>query len=93
MHIEEDAGKSTHGKGGSSLVDYNRAGVPLLEIVSTPDMRTGRQASEYAAELRRIVRLLNVSNGITKILSSSCRFAQNSLRGIIVLINGFYRPY
>ncbi|KAB1209619.1 Glutamyl-tRNA(Gln) amidotransferase subunit B, chloroplastic/mitochondrial [Morella rubra] len=44
-------------------VDLNRAGVPLLEIVSEPDMRTGIEASEYAAELQRLVRYLGVSNG------------------------------
>lgn len=41
----------------------NRAGVPLLEIVSEPDMRTGTEAAEYAAELQRLVRYLGVSNG------------------------------
>lgn len=41
----------------------NRAGVPLLEIVSEPDMRTGIEAAEYAAELQRLVRYLGVSNG------------------------------
>lgn len=44
-------------------VDLNRAGVPLLEIVSEPDMRTGVEAAEYAAELQRLVRYLGVSNG------------------------------
>ena len=44
-------------------VDLNRAGVPLLEIVSEPDMRTGIEAAEYAAELQRLVRYLGVSNG------------------------------
>lgn len=44
-------------------VDLNRAGVPLLEIVSEPDMRSGIEAAEYAAELQRIVRYLGVSNG------------------------------
>ena len=44
-------------------VDLNRAGVPLLEIVSEPDMRTGIEAAEYAAELQRVVRYLGVSNG------------------------------
>jgi aspartyl-tRNA(Asn)/glutamyl-tRNA(Gln) amidotransferase subunit B len=47
----------------SSLVDFNRAGVPLLEIVSEPDMRSGRDAAGYAAELRRLVRSLGVSDG------------------------------
>lgn len=44
-------------------VDLNRAGVPLLEIVSEPDMRSGVEAAEYAAELQRMVRYLGVSNG------------------------------
>lgn len=44
-------------------VDLNRAGVPLLEIVSEPDMRNGIEAAEYAAEIQRLVRYLGVSNG------------------------------
>lgn len=44
-------------------VDLNRAGVPLLEIVSEPDMRTGIEAAEYAAELQRVVRYVGISNG------------------------------
>ncbi|XP_052190984.1 glutamyl-tRNA(Gln) amidotransferase subunit B, chloroplastic/mitochondrial-like [Diospyros lotus] len=64
VHMEEDAGKLLHtGNGSSSEVDLNRAGVPLLEIVSEPDMRTGIEAAEYAAELQRLVRFLGVSNG------------------------------
>lgn len=47
----------------SLQVDLNRAGVPLLEIVSEPDMRTGVEAAEYAAEIQRLVRYLGVSNG------------------------------
>jgi len=68
-HMEEDAGKLVHGGSdrlsGStySLVDFNRAGVPLLEIVSEPDLRSGQEAAEYARELRRIVRYLGVSDG------------------------------
>jgi hypothetical protein len=46
-----------------SLADYNRAGVPLLEIVSEPDMSSGAAAAAYGAEIRRIVRFLGVSNG------------------------------
>lgn len=61
-HLEEDAGKSSHGK-GHSLVDFNRAGVPLVEIVSEPDMRSGREAAAYGAEIRRIVRFLGISDG------------------------------
>tara|TARA_Y100001968_G_scaffold61939_1_gene52646 strand:+ start:596 stop:2071 length:1476 start_codon:yes stop_codon:yes gene_type:complete len=69
LHMEEDAGKLVHagsdGLAGStySLVDYNRAGVALAEIVSKPDLRTGREAAEYASEIRRIMRYLGVSDG------------------------------
>ncbi|MGA1603650.1 MAG: Asp-tRNA(Asn)/Glu-tRNA(Gln) amidotransferase subunit GatB [Prochlorothrix sp.] len=69
LHMEEDAGKLVHAGSdrlaGSthSKADYNRAGVPLLEIVSEPDIRTGQEASEYAQELRRIVRYLGISDG------------------------------
>lgn len=69
LHMEEDAGKLVHAGSdrlsGStySLVDYNRAGVPLVEIVSEPDLRSGLEAAEYAEELRRIVRYLGVSDG------------------------------
>ncbi|ELR96526.1 Asp-tRNA(Asn)/Glu-tRNA(Gln) amidotransferase subunit GatB [Gloeocapsa sp. PCC 73106] len=68
-HMEEDAGKLVHGGSdrlsGStySLVDFNRAGVPLLEIVSEPDLRSATEAAEYARELRRIVRYLGISDG------------------------------
>ena len=67
--MEEDAGKLVHAGSdrlaGSthSLVDYNRAGVALAEIVSKPDLRTGREAAEYASEIRRIMRYLGVSDG------------------------------
>ncbi len=69
LHMEEDAGKLVHAGSdrlsGStySLVDYNRAGIPLIEIVSEPDMRSGQEAAEYAQELRRIVRYIGVSDG------------------------------
>jgi aspartyl-tRNA(Asn)/glutamyl-tRNA(Gln) amidotransferase subunit B len=69
LHMEEDAGKLVHGGSdrlaGStySLVDYNRAGIPLIEIVSEPDIRSGQEAAEYAQEVRRIVRYLGVSDG------------------------------
>jgi aspartyl-tRNA(Asn)/glutamyl-tRNA(Gln) amidotransferase subunit B len=69
LHMEEDAGKLVHAGAdrlaGSaySLVDYNRAGVPLVEIVSEPDMRTGQEAAEYAKELRRIIRYLGIGDG------------------------------
>lgn len=64
VHMEEDAGKLLHSESGSySQVDLNRAGVPLLEIVSEPDMRTGIEAAEYASEIQRLVRYLEISNG------------------------------
>ncbi|MBV9385877.1 MAG: Asp-tRNA(Asn)/Glu-tRNA(Gln) amidotransferase subunit GatB [Chroococcidiopsidaceae cyanobacterium CP_BM_ER_R8_30] len=69
LHMEEDAGKLVHAGSdrlsGStySLVDFNRTGVPLVEIVSEPDMRSGQEAAEYAQELRRILLYLGVSNG------------------------------
>lgn len=65
IHMEEDAGKLIHGEGGdrNSYVDFNRAGVPLLEIVSKPDIRSPKEAAEYARMLRRIVRYLGISDG------------------------------
>jgi aspartyl-tRNA(Asn)/glutamyl-tRNA(Gln) amidotransferase subunit B len=69
-HLEEDTGKSTH-LGGSgrihgadrSLVDYNRSGVPLVEVVSGPDIRSSTQARTYAAELRGILIATGASDG------------------------------
>ncbi len=68
-HLEEDTGKSTHvGESGRihgadhSLVDYNRAGVPLLEIVSEPDIRTAEQARDYVTELRAILLAVEASD-------------------------------
>ena len=69
VHMEEDTGKSVH-VGGSgrihgadhSLVDYNRAGIPLLEIVSEPDLRSAEEARAYLAELRAIVLALGISD-------------------------------
>lgn len=61
VHLEEDAGKSFHTVKGT-LVDYNRAGVPLLEIVSKPDFRSGREAAAFADELRRVVRFAGVGD-------------------------------
>jgi len=61
-HMEEDTGKLTHA-GQYSLVDYNRAGVPLLEIVSEPDMRSSAEAEAYARKLRTILQFLGVNHG------------------------------
>ena len=69
-HLEEDTGKSTHFGGSSgrihgsdySLIDFNRAGVPLVEIVSRPDIRTSEQARQYVAELRSILLAVGASD-------------------------------
>jgi aspartyl-tRNA(Asn)/glutamyl-tRNA(Gln) amidotransferase subunit B len=69
-HLEEDTGKSTHlgGAGGrihgsdASLIDFNRAGVPLAEIVSRPDLRTAEQARQYVTELRAILVAIGASD-------------------------------
>lgn len=61
-HMEEDAGKSTH-HGEHTLINLNRAGIPLLEIVSEPDLRSAAEAAEYARTIRNIVRYLGVCDG------------------------------
>jgi aspartyl-tRNA(Asn)/glutamyl-tRNA(Gln) amidotransferase subunit B len=61
-HLEEDTGKLVHIMGGS-LVDYNRAGVPLLEIVTEPDIHSAEEAEAYARKLRAILQYLGVNNG------------------------------
>ncbi len=61
-HMEEDAGKSNH-HGDYTLINYNRAGIPLLEIVSEPDIRTPQEAAEYGRTIRQVVRYLDVCDG------------------------------
>jgi aspartyl-tRNA(Asn)/glutamyl-tRNA(Gln) amidotransferase subunit B len=68
-HLEEDTGKTVHVGGGGriheadhSLVDYNRAGVPLMEIVSRPDIRSAEQARAYVSELRAVLQAIGVSD-------------------------------
>ncbi|MDG0814865.1 Asp-tRNA(Asn)/Glu-tRNA(Gln) amidotransferase subunit GatB [Bdellovibrio svalbardensis] len=61
-HLEEDAGKSNH-SGDYTLINLNRAGIPLLEIVTGPDMRTPAEAAEYGRAVRQIVRYLDVCDG------------------------------
>lgn len=64
IHMEEDSGKSLHDIDPfETLIDLNRAGVPLLEIVSEPDFRTGTEAYNYLSEMRKLVRYLNISDG------------------------------
>ncbi|MCA9067233.1 MAG: Asp-tRNA(Asn)/Glu-tRNA(Gln) amidotransferase GatCAB subunit B, partial [Planctomycetaceae bacterium] len=74
VHLEEDAGKNMHdesGRGGDSLVDLNRAGTPLLEIVSEPDMNSALEARNYLSELRLLLTYLGVSD---------CNMQEGSLR-------------
>lgn len=61
MHLEDDAGKLTHTSGGT-LVDFNRSGTPLMEIVSEPDMRSVEEASAYARQIQKIVRYVDASD-------------------------------
>jgi aspartyl-tRNA(Asn)/glutamyl-tRNA(Gln) amidotransferase subunit B len=70
IHIEEDAGKLVHER-GNTLVDYNRGGVPLIEIVSEPDIRSIDEAVEYLEKLQTIMRYIGVSD---------CKMQEGSLR-------------
>jgi aspartyl-tRNA(Asn)/glutamyl-tRNA(Gln) amidotransferase subunit B len=67
IHLEEDAGKSVHAEayvaGDETLIDINRCGVPLLEIVTEPDLRSAEEAHAYLVQLRRLVRYLGVCDG------------------------------
>lgn len=72
IHMEEDAGKMIHAEDGSySLVDYNRAGVPLIEIVSEPDMRSAEEVIAYLEKLRLIIQYLGASD---------CKLQEGSMR-------------
>ncbi|MBU9722844.1 MULTISPECIES: Asp-tRNA(Asn)/Glu-tRNA(Gln) amidotransferase subunit GatB [Bacillaceae] len=72
LHLEEDAGKLTHvAAGGYSLVDYNRVGTPLVEIVSEPDIRTPEEAYAYLEKLKAIMQYVEVSD---------CKMEEGSLR-------------
>ncbi len=63
IHMEEDAGKSIHDAGDGTLVDVNRSGVPLIEIVSEPDVRSPREAALYVQKIRQIVTYLGICDG------------------------------
>ncbi len=71
LHLEEDAGKLTHAGDGYSLVDYNRQGTPLIEIVSEPDMRTPEEAYAYLEKIKSIIQYTGVSD---------CKMEEGSLR-------------
>ncbi len=63
IHLEEDAGKSIHDEGQFTAVDYNRAGMPLIEIVTQPDIYSAEEAVAVLGEVRRMVRFLRISDG------------------------------
>jgi aspartyl-tRNA(Asn)/glutamyl-tRNA(Gln) amidotransferase subunit B len=63
VHMEEDAGKNFHDRGDESIVDLNRSGTPLIEIVGHPDLRSGAEAAEYLRTLRDILVFLGVNDG------------------------------
>jgi aspartyl-tRNA(Asn)/glutamyl-tRNA(Gln) amidotransferase subunit B len=63
VHMEEDAGKNVHGVGGDSLVDLNRAGVPLVEIVGEPELRSSAEAAAYLRTLRDLLVFIGVNEG------------------------------
>jgi len=71
IHIEEDTGKSIHTEEGDSLIDYNRAGVPLIEIVTEPDMNTPEEARLFLEKLRSTLKYIEVSD---------CKMEEGSLR-------------
>lgn len=72
VHLEEDAGKSSHAADGShTLVDFNRVGVPLIEIVSEPDIRTPEEAKAYLEKLKAIMQYCEISD---------CKMEEGSLR-------------
>lgn len=71
IHIEEDAGKLVHDSDGGSLIDYNRCGVPLIEIVSEPDIASAEEAKAYVQKLRAILLYVGVSD---------CKMNEGSLR-------------
>ncbi|HLS07460.1 Asp-tRNA(Asn)/Glu-tRNA(Gln) amidotransferase subunit GatB [Lentibacillus sp.] len=71
LHLEEDAGKLTHQDDGHSLVDFNRQGTPLIEIVSEPDIRSPEEAYAYLEKLKNIIQYTGVSD---------CKMEEGSLR-------------
>lgn len=74
-HLEEDAGKNVHDAPGITAVDLNRAGTPLLEIVTEPDLRSADEAREFAVQLQRLVRYLGISEA--NMMKGQMRFEPN----------------
>lgn len=71
IHIEEDTGKSIHSEDGGSLLDYNRSGVPLIEVVTEPDMNSPEEARKFLEKLKATLRYIEVSD---------CKMEEGSLR-------------
>jgi aspartyl-tRNA(Asn)/glutamyl-tRNA(Gln) amidotransferase subunit B len=83
IHMEEDAGKSMHDQDAyDSLIDLNRAGVPLLEIVSEPEIKTAEEAYAYLTEVRKLVRYLDICDGNMEEGSMRCD------ANVSVMLNG-----
>jgi len=93
VHLEEDTAKLTHGMNGETLVDFNRAGVPLVEIVSDPDIQSAIEAKLYCQELQTIFRYLGVSNADMEKGHMRCE-ANISLQeeGRFTIENGIVKP-
>ena len=93
VHLEEDTAKLTHGNDGNTLVDFNRAGVPLVEIVSDPDIQSGTEAKAYCQEIQTILRYLDVSDADMEKGHMRCE-ANISVQetGKFQIIDGFVRP-
>jgi aspartyl-tRNA(Asn)/glutamyl-tRNA(Gln) amidotransferase subunit B len=72
IHLEQDAGKSMHDQGDYSLIDLNRAGIALMEIVTEPDMRSSEEAAEFLKKLRSILRYLETCDGDMESGSMRC---------------------
>ncbi len=87
-HLEEDAGKNIHDASGCTLVDLNRAGTPLLEIVTEPDLSSADEVYTFCVELQRLVTYLGVSEGIMQ--KGQMRFEPN-VNAVIEVGGGEYR--
>jgi aspartyl-tRNA(Asn)/glutamyl-tRNA(Gln) amidotransferase subunit B len=77
VHLEEDTGKSFHQPDGSSLEDYNRAGVPLMEVVTRPDMSSAEEARAYCQALQSVLRYIGVSSASPELGAMRCESSVN----------------
>jgi aspartyl-tRNA(Asn)/glutamyl-tRNA(Gln) amidotransferase subunit B len=93
VHLEEDTAKLIHSTDDSTLVDFNRAGVPLVEIVTDPDFKTAQEAKIYCKELQRIMRYLEVSDANMEQGHMRCE-ANISLQvaGTFEIVDGIVKP-